>query len=174
MASTSSSEGSQACIAPSPLPVQVIQKLQAILETLIANERLEKCISIYVEVRGLIVRSSLQALNLDFKPHNSVMSTVNYVDQMENVEPCENEEELLGSTELKPVKVEMKLDAEMPVSEETTDLQPSDAHLLKRCLGGFKTFLTYQAVDIVLFVETLNCNWLFDGELLHFRISVCL
>ncbi|KAL9675855.1 hypothetical protein QQ045_004063 [Rhodiola kirilowii] len=66
MASTSSSEGSQACIAPSPLPVQVIQKLQAILETVIANERLEKCISIYVEVRGSIVRSSLQALNLDY------------------------------------------------------------------------------------------------------------
>ncbi|KAK6129855.1 hypothetical protein DH2020_036441 [Rehmannia glutinosa] len=39
----------QACIAPSPLPVAVIQKLQAILGRLIANDRLEKCISIYVE-----------------------------------------------------------------------------------------------------------------------------
>uniref|UniRef100_A0A7N0ZTC5 Exocyst subunit Exo70 family protein n=1 Tax=Kalanchoe fedtschenkoi TaxID=63787 RepID=A0A7N0ZTC5_KALFE len=66
MSSTSPSEGTQACIAPSPLPVQVIQKLQAILERLIANERLEKCIAIYVEVRGSNVRASLQALNLDY------------------------------------------------------------------------------------------------------------
>ncbi|KAL9689894.1 hypothetical protein QQ045_010285 [Rhodiola kirilowii] len=41
-------------------------------------------------------------------------------------ELCENEEELLGSTELKPVKVEMKLDAEIPVPEETTDLPDSE------------------------------------------------
>ncbi|TMW98256.1 hypothetical protein EJD97_004294 [Solanum chilense] len=56
----------QACIAPSPLPVMVIQKLQAILGRLIANNRLDKCISIYVEVRSSNVRTSLQALNLDY------------------------------------------------------------------------------------------------------------
>ncbi|XP_015059179.1 exocyst complex component EXO70A1 [Solanum pennellii] len=58
--------GEQACIAPSPLPVIVIQKLQAILGRLIANNRLDKCISIYVEVRSSNVRTSLQALNLDY------------------------------------------------------------------------------------------------------------
>ncbi|KAM3289343.1 exocyst complex component EXO70I-like [Capsicum chacoense] len=58
--------GEQACIAPSPLPVTVIQKLQAILGRLIANNRLEKCISIYVDVRSSNVRASLQALNLDY------------------------------------------------------------------------------------------------------------
>ncbi|KAL0324013.1 UNVERIFIED_CONTAM: hypothetical protein Scaly_2368400 [Sesamum calycinum] len=58
--------GEQACIAPSPLPVAVIHKLQAILGRLAANERLEKCISIYIEVRSSNVRASLQALNLDY------------------------------------------------------------------------------------------------------------
>lgn len=64
--SSPSSLGQQAVIAPSPLPVTVIQKLQAILGRLIANNRLEKCISIYVEVRGSNVRASLQALDLDY------------------------------------------------------------------------------------------------------------
>ncbi|CAH9094952.1 unnamed protein product [Cuscuta europaea] len=58
--------GEQACIAPSPLPVYVIQRLQAILVRLIANHRLENCISMYVEVRSSNVRASLQALNLDY------------------------------------------------------------------------------------------------------------
>uniref|UniRef100_A0A803M0D3 Exocyst subunit Exo70 family protein n=1 Tax=Chenopodium quinoa TaxID=63459 RepID=A0A803M0D3_CHEQI len=61
-----SSVEDQACIAPSPLPVAVIQKLQAILGRLIANNRLDKCISIYVEVRSANVRASLRALNLDY------------------------------------------------------------------------------------------------------------
>ncbi|KAB1204440.1 Exocyst complex component EXO70A1 [Morella rubra] len=61
-----SSLGEQACIAPSPLPVSVIHKLQAILGRLIANSKLEKCISIYVEVRSSNVRASLQALDLDY------------------------------------------------------------------------------------------------------------
>ncbi|GAB2276316.1 hypothetical protein Dimus_011048 [Dionaea muscipula] len=56
----------QACLAPSLVPVPVIQKLQAILGRLIANKRLDKCVSIYVEVRGSNVRASLQALNLDY------------------------------------------------------------------------------------------------------------
>ncbi|CAK9168981.1 unnamed protein product [Ilex paraguariensis] len=61
-----SSLGEQPCITPSPLPVAVIHKLQAILGRLIANSRLEKCISIYIEVRSSNVRASLQALNLDY------------------------------------------------------------------------------------------------------------
>ncbi|KAL3818415.1 hypothetical protein ACJIZ3_004320 [Penstemon smallii] len=64
--SSPSLPGAPACIAPSPLPVTVIQKLQAILGRLIAKGRLEKCISIYVEVRSSNVRDSLRALNLDY------------------------------------------------------------------------------------------------------------
>ncbi|KAF5743390.1 exocyst complex component EXO70A1 [Tripterygium wilfordii] len=64
--SSSPSLGEQACIAPSPLPVTVIQKLQAIMGRLVANNGLEKCISIYVEVRSSNVRASLQALDLDY------------------------------------------------------------------------------------------------------------
>lgn len=78
--------GEQACIAPSPLPVSVIQKLQAILGRLIANKRLEKCVSIYVEVRSANVRASLQALNLDYleisvSEFNNVASIEIYIAQ---------------------------------------------------------------------------------------------
>ncbi|KAK9099818.1 hypothetical protein Scep_023248 [Stephania cephalantha] len=82
----SSSVGEQACISPSPLPVSVIQKLQAIIERLTANNRLEKCISIYVEVRSSNVRASLQALNLDYleisiSEFNDVQSIEGYIAQ---------------------------------------------------------------------------------------------
>ncbi|KAI4376355.1 hypothetical protein MLD38_014124 [Melastoma candidum] len=84
--SSQSSLGTQACIAPSPLPVAVIQKAQAILGRLIANKRLERCISIYVEVRSSNVRASLQALNLDYleislSEFNDVQSIENYIAQ---------------------------------------------------------------------------------------------
>ncbi|KAL2920664.1 Exocyst complex component EXO70A1 [Bienertia sinuspersici] len=76
----------QASIAPSPLPVTVIQKLQAILARLIANNRLDNCISIYVEVRSSNVRASLQALNLDYldisiSEFNDVQSIEGYISQ---------------------------------------------------------------------------------------------
>ncbi|XP_051136871.1 exocyst complex component EXO70A1-like [Andrographis paniculata] len=61
-----SSPAKQACIAPSPLPVAVVHKLQAILGRLIAHGRLEKCVSVYIEVRSSNVRASLQALGLDY------------------------------------------------------------------------------------------------------------
>ncbi|KAF4358969.1 hypothetical protein CsatB_008636 [Cannabis sativa] len=82
----SSSTGEQACIAPSPLPVAVIQKLQAILWRLISNDRLDKCISIYVEVRSSNVRASLKALNLDYldmsiSEFNNVQSIEVYIAQ---------------------------------------------------------------------------------------------
>ena len=82
----SSMSGEQACIAPSPLPVAVIPKLQAILWRLIANDRLEKCISIYVEVRSSNVRASLKALNLDYldmsiSEFNDVQSIEGYIAQ---------------------------------------------------------------------------------------------
>ncbi|KAK9665512.1 hypothetical protein RND81_14G116800 [Saponaria officinalis] len=61
-----SSSDDRVSLAPSPLPVLVIHKLQAILGRLVANNRVEKCISIYVEVRSLNVRASLKGLNLDY------------------------------------------------------------------------------------------------------------
>lgn len=78
--------GEQPSIAPSPLPVAVIQKLQVILGRLAVYERLEKCISIYVEVRSSNVRASLQALNLDYleisvSEFNNVASTEGYISQ---------------------------------------------------------------------------------------------
>ncbi|XP_057959456.1 exocyst complex component EXO70A1 [Malania oleifera] len=83
---SSSLPDDQACIAPSPLPVTVIQKLQAILGRLIANNRFEKCISIYVEVRSSNVRASLQALDLDYleisiSEFNDVQSIEGYIAQ---------------------------------------------------------------------------------------------
>lgn len=82
--SSSSSPAEQACIAPSPLPVAVMQKLQLILGRLIANNRLEKCILIYVEVRSSNVRASLQALDLDYleisvSEFNDVQSIEEYI-----------------------------------------------------------------------------------------------
>lgn len=84
--SSSPLPGEQACITPSPLPVTVIQKLQAILGRLIANNRLEKCISIYIEVRSSNVRASLQALNLDYleisvSEFNDVLSIEGHIAQ---------------------------------------------------------------------------------------------
>ncbi|KAI3505516.1 hypothetical protein L1887_27647 [Cichorium endivia] len=82
--SSSPLKDEQPCIAPSPLPVPIIQKLQAILGTLIANNRLEKCKSIYVNVRSENVRASLQALNLDYleisvSEFNNVQSIEGYI-----------------------------------------------------------------------------------------------
>ncbi|KAG6739137.1 hypothetical protein POTOM_056723 [Populus tomentosa] len=56
--SSSPDLGEQAVIAPSLLPVSVIHKLQAILGRLRTNNRLEKCVSIYVEVCSSNVRAS--------------------------------------------------------------------------------------------------------------------
>lgn len=84
--SSSSALGEQACIAPSPLPVTVVQKVQAILGRLIANNKLDKCISIYVEVRSANVRASLQSLNLDYleisiSEFNDIQSIEGYIAQ---------------------------------------------------------------------------------------------
>lgn len=48
------------------LPDSLTGKLQAIIERLQANGRLDKCKSIYVEVRGMNARRSLQALDLSY------------------------------------------------------------------------------------------------------------
>lgn len=81
-----SSSSSQSLIAPSPLPVSVVQKLQAIIGRFIANNRLENCISIYIEVRSSNVRASLQALDLDYleisvSEFNDVQSIEGYIAQ---------------------------------------------------------------------------------------------
>ncbi|KAJ0247420.1 Exocyst subunit Exo70 family protein [Hirschfeldia incana] len=81
--------GEQACIAPSQLPVTVIHKLQAVLGRLRANNRLERCVSIYVEVRSSNVRASLQALDLDYldisvNEFNDVQSIEGYISQWGN------------------------------------------------------------------------------------------
>ncbi|KAL5977902.1 hypothetical protein ACLOJK_036925 [Asimina triloba] len=76
----------QPCIAPSPLPVAIIQKLQLILERLTANGLLESCISIYVDVRSANVKASLQPLDLDYleissSEFNDVQSIEGYIAQ---------------------------------------------------------------------------------------------
>lgn len=48
------------------LPASVTGKLQAIIERLKANGRLDKCKSIYIEVRGMNAHRSLQALDLNY------------------------------------------------------------------------------------------------------------
>ncbi|XP_057949725.1 exocyst complex component EXO70A1-like [Malania oleifera] len=53
-------------IAPSPLPLSVIKKLEAIIERLKGKDQLENCASAYIEVRISNVKASLQALDLDY------------------------------------------------------------------------------------------------------------
>ncbi|RWV92541.1 hypothetical protein GW17_00045071 [Ensete ventricosum] len=71
-------------IAPSPIPVSVINKLRAILERTTANDRLDRCISIYVDVRGSNVCASLRALDLEYleitpAEFNGVQSIEGYI-----------------------------------------------------------------------------------------------
>eukprot|EP01018_Ginkgo_biloba_P039878 Gb_17993 [translate_table: standard] len=78
--------GEQPCIAPSPLPVPVVQKLLLILERLTVNNRLEKCLAIYIDVRSANARVSLQALHLDYlqistAEFNNVQSIEKYIAQ---------------------------------------------------------------------------------------------
>ncbi|PKI38153.1 exocyst complex component EXO70A1-like [Punica granatum] len=47
-------------------PKPVIQHLQAIIERLSANRRLEKCVSVYVDVRSTNARECLEPLELDY------------------------------------------------------------------------------------------------------------
>ncbi|MCE3050686.1 hypothetical protein HAX54_047886 [Datura stramonium] len=69
-----------------PLP-DVIQNVQAIIDRLAANHRLEKCMSIYVEVRSSNVRKALEELDLDYLEEisltefDSVLSVEPHIDQ---------------------------------------------------------------------------------------------
>ncbi|KAK4393751.1 Exocyst complex component EXO70E2 [Sesamum angolense] len=50
----------------SSFPAPVVQELQAITEALAANNRLDKCVSIYAQVRIANARATLQALHVDY------------------------------------------------------------------------------------------------------------
>lgn len=56
----------QGFIGFSLLPESVVQELQLILTRLKANNRIENCISIYIEVRSLNAELSLRTLGLDY------------------------------------------------------------------------------------------------------------
>ncbi|KAJ6910178.1 exocyst complex component EXO70A1-like [Populus alba x Populus x berolinensis] len=82
----SSSIGDQASTAPSPLPVAVVQKLQAIIGKLNADNRFEKCMSTYAEIRSLNTRRSFQALDLNYldlsiSEFDDVQDVECYIDQ---------------------------------------------------------------------------------------------
>ncbi|PON83648.1 Exocyst complex protein [Trema orientale] len=72
--------------SPLMLPESVIQKLQAITKRLKANDRLEKCVSMFVEIRVSIARRRLQALGLDYLDMkvadiDDMQSIENYIQQ---------------------------------------------------------------------------------------------
>ncbi|XP_061355964.1 exocyst complex component EXO70A1-like [Gastrolobium bilobum] len=65
LVSLTSHIGQQASVS-TPLLGSLTGKLHAIIERLNANERLDKCQSIYVEVRGINARRSLKTLDLSY------------------------------------------------------------------------------------------------------------
>ncbi|KAF3634383.1 putative WRKY transcription factor [Capsicum annuum] len=74
-------------IAPLSLPLpDVIQNVQAIIDRLAANHRLDRCMSIYVEVRRSNVRKAVEELDLDyleeisFTEFDSVLSVEPHID----------------------------------------------------------------------------------------------
>ncbi|KAJ6808110.1 exocyst complex component EXO70A1-like [Iris pallida] len=77
-----SSSNTTSAIAPSPLPVPVVAQLSAILDRMIANDRLGLCVSAYIDVRGSNVRASLRALDLDY-----LAISVTDFDDVQSIEP---------------------------------------------------------------------------------------
>ena len=73
-------------IATQAFPSSVTAKLQAIIERLNANNRLDKCKSTYVEVRGMNARRSLKTLDLSYldiptAKFEDVRGIESYIDQ---------------------------------------------------------------------------------------------
>nr|GLL23306.1 exocyst complex component EXO70A1-like [Ipomoea trifida] len=68
---------------PLPFPEPVLEKVQAIVERLGANDHLENCISVYVEVRSSNVRETLQALDLDY-----LEISLTELDSLQSLEDC--------------------------------------------------------------------------------------
>ncbi|KAJ7952033.1 Exocyst subunit Exo70 family protein [Quillaja saponaria] len=86
LASLASSFGQKACSAESTFPRPIIEKLQAIIERLNFNIRLENCKAIYIEARCLNAARSLQSLNLSYletlpTDFEDVLGIENYIDQ---------------------------------------------------------------------------------------------
>lgn len=72
-----------------PFPASLTRKLQSIAERLDANDRLSKCQSIYVEVRGVNARRSLKTLDLNYleipiAEFENVQGIESYIDQWGN------------------------------------------------------------------------------------------
>ncbi|XP_062109445.1 exocyst complex component EXO70A1-like [Humulus lupulus] len=72
--------------SPLELPVSVIEQLHAIIERLKANDRLEKCVSLFVKIRVSNARRRLQALGLDYldvkiSDSDDMQSVENYIEQ---------------------------------------------------------------------------------------------
>lgn len=65
----------------SSFPAPAIQELQAITEVLAANNRLDRCMSIYAQVRIANARATLQSLNLDY-----IGIKLSEMDSVQNVE----------------------------------------------------------------------------------------
>ncbi|XWS20634.1 hypothetical protein CRYUN_Cryun31cG0119500 [Craigia yunnanensis] len=84
--SLSPSKAEQACNAASPFPGPILHSLQAIVEKLNASNRLKNCISIFVEVRSLNSRNSLQALDLDY-----LEKAITEFDDVHDMESCIDE-----------------------------------------------------------------------------------
>ncbi|KAJ1428441.1 Cullin repeat-like-containing domain superfamily [Sesbania bispinosa] len=66
LVSLASSIGQHASFTTQAWPDSVTGKLQAIVERLNANDRLDKCKSIYVEVRGMNAKRSMETLDLSY------------------------------------------------------------------------------------------------------------
>ncbi|KAK7293958.1 hypothetical protein RJT34_16841 [Clitoria ternatea] len=88
LVSLTSHIGQQGSIAKQAFPLtgSLAGKLQAIVERLNANSRLDKCQSIYVEVRGMNARRSLKTLDLSYleiptAEFEAVQCVETYIDQ---------------------------------------------------------------------------------------------
>ncbi|KAG2674602.1 hypothetical protein I3760_13G144200 [Carya illinoinensis] len=79
-------EQASSTIASSSLPLPVMDKLQAIIERLNSNNKLEMCISVYVDARSSNAKRSLQTLGLDYlemriSKFDDVQHLEGYIDQ---------------------------------------------------------------------------------------------
>ncbi|KAL1827852.1 hypothetical protein DCAR_0207050 [Daucus carota subsp. sativus] len=65
-------------------PVPVVEKLQLILERLTANNQLDRCVSIYTEVRAFNLQATVQALDFGYLETTSLSE----FDSLQSVESC--------------------------------------------------------------------------------------
>lgn len=163
------------CAALLPLTMPVIQKLQAIAERLDGADRLEKCTVLYIEIRSLNARRSLQALDLDYLEiqvtgFDDIQSIESHIDQwckhLELVvkdlieleyKLCNNVFKKIGSDAWKHCVVrlaeEFRLISFLQFGRNVTKMKKDPFKLLK-------------LLDIFALLESLrsNFNRLFGGE----------